>query len=387
MDSNNTLLFSQRNKYLLVISATLLPIVSLLLFVFLTSYRPVFYSLEDIVDRELNAIHPVHKLQTTLLHTIMPPNDFLIHGSIDEKLKWELGKKEVEQAFKNVFDSKILNPEYDTLISLKEQWNVASRQGDMLFEVDRNAEDCNRHPMANAMEHFDESITRITFQLGMLTHKMDHDIHASYAQIGTLKKRGLLITVTAILLGMAFGVAGSVWMSRERKKIVDLSLHDTLTGVFNRQALNTHLETTRRDHAEGRIPYFSILMIDIDNFKQINDRHGHDAGDTVLKKFVGEARNIVRENDVFGRFGGEEFLVVLPGASKIAANSLAERIRDRISCMEVELPGQSGTMHMTVSIGAATFPDDSSEIEGVIKAADTAMYQAKNSGKNRVVCS
>lgn len=102
---------------------------------------------------------------------------------------------------------------------------------------------------------------------------------------------------------------------------------------------------------------------------------------------MGEARNIVRENDVFGRFGGEEFLVVLPGAGKNAANSLAERIRDRISCMEVELPGRGGTMHMTVSIGTATFPDDSDEIEGVVKAADTAMYQAKNSGKNRVVCS
>lgn len=387
MDPRKAMLFSQRNKYLFVISATLLPIVSLLLFVFLSSFRPVFYSLENIVDRELNEIHPVHKLQMELLHAIMPPNDFLIHGSSDEKLKWELEKKDVEQAFNDVLGKKGLNSEYDTLLSLKQQWSVASRHGDMLFEGGRYAGDCESHPMANAMEQFDESITRITFQLGMLTHKMDHDIHTSYARIDTLKRRGLLITVTAILLGMVCGVAGSVWMSRERKKIVALSLHDTLTGVFNRQALNMYLETTRRDHAEGRIPYFSVLMIDIDNFKQINDRHGHDAGDLVLKKFVGEARKIVREHDVFGRFGGEEFLVVLPGASKEVANSLAERIRDRISCTEMELPGQSGTMHMTVSIGTATFPDDSSEIEGVVKAADTAMYQAKNSGKNRVVCS
>lgn len=170
-------------------------------------------------------------------------------------------------------------------------------------------------------------------------------------------------------------------MTEDLKKI---SVTDSLTELFNRryfqERLFEEMERSRR-HNEP----FSILMIDIDDFKAINDRYGHLVGDEVLKKVAQTVRDAVRSIDVAARFGGEEFSAVLPYTAKAASYVIAERIRRSVGDIRfiggAVPPGQL----LSVSIGIAEFPSDAGSIEELISKADKAMYCAKAGGKNKIV--
>ncbi len=160
--------------------------------------------------------------------------------------------------------------------------------------------------------------------------------------------------------------------SGEKDYFVDLAVRDGLTGLFNRRYFNelVNVEVNR----VKRFPTaLSLLMLDIDNFKNYNDTQGHQAGDELLKSAAKVFKNSVRAVDIVSRYGGEEFVIILPQADKKAAQIIAERLRVQIS---LYLP-------TTVSIGIATLPDDASEVEQLIEKADAALYQAKKTGKNK----
>lgn len=126
---------------------------------------------------------------------------------------------------------------------------------------------------------------------------------------------------------------------------------------------------------------FAVLALDLDHFKQVNDTFGHAAGDQVLMALADIMRGSVRAEDACCRVGGEEFLVLMPGASADAASAVADRIREATRAHA--MPG--GVGHVTVSIGAARWPDDGNEPDTVLKRADQALYQAKTSGRDKVV--
>jgi diguanylate cyclase (GGDEF)-like protein len=159
---------------------------------------------------------------------------------------------------------------------------------------------------------------------------------------------------------------------------------DGLTGLANRRLLGDRLEDElARANRNGTS--VSIVMADIDNFKQINDTHGHQAGDAVLRAFADALHRSVRETDLAARYGGEEFLVVLPGARLANASRAAEQFRK--AAEEVEVLGRNGeTARFTVSFGVAEFPTYAN-VEALVAAADAALYQAKRGGKNRVATS
>ena len=160
--------------------------------------------------------------------------------------------------------------------------------------------------------------------------------------------------------------------SDEKDYFVDLAVRDGLTGLFNRRYFNelVNVEVNR----VKRFPTaLSLLMLDIDNFKNYNDTQGHQAGDELLKSAAKVFKNSVRAVDIVSRYGGEEFVIILPQADKKAATIIAERLRVQLS---LYLP-------TTVSIGIATLPDDASEVEQLIEKADGALYQAKKTGKNK----
>jgi diguanylate cyclase (GGDEF)-like protein len=132
-------------------------------------------------------------------------------------------------------------------------------------------------------------------------------------------------------------------------------------------------------------------VLDLDHFKLVNDRYGHLVGDHVLAAVADAVRAEVREGDVVGRFGGEEFVVLLPGVvgedGRAAAAVVAERIRKRIDTMTVSVPDSPGPLvidHLTVSIGGATFPGDGGDLSQLLEVADSAMYTAKRAGRNTV---
>ncbi len=160
--------------------------------------------------------------------------------------------------------------------------------------------------------------------------------------------------------------------NEEKEFFVDLAVRDGLTGLFNRRYFN-ELIMVEINRLKRSPMALSLLMLDIDNFKKYNDTQGHQAGDVLLKDAAKIFNNSVRPLDVVCRYGGEEFIVILPQTDKRAAKIVAERLRVQFGLY----------LETTVSIGIASIPEDAQEVSGLIEKADKALYQAKESGKNK----
>ncbi|HEY6258615.1 MAG TPA: PleD family two-component system response regulator [Xanthobacteraceae bacterium] len=164
---------------------------------------------------------------------------------------------------------------------------------------------------------------------------------------------------------------------------IEMAITDALTGLYNRRYMETHVGTLV-DQALSRGKPLSVLILDIDYFKSINDTHGHDAGDDVLQDFAIRIRKSIRGIDLACRYGGEEFVVVMPETDMAVATMVAERLRRRIASEPFSIQKGARTIEVTISIGiAALGPNDNAA--AVVKRADQALYRAKRDGRNRVV--
>ncbi len=159
---------------------------------------------------------------------------------------------------------------------------------------------------------------------------------------------------------------------------------DPLTGVYNRAFYERQL-TMEMERAHRTNRKFALLVMDVDDFKSINDRFGHRAGDAVLAQIAHEVRGRMRKIDLLFRYGGEEFVLLLPGAEQQEARRTAERLRAVVSEKRFPVEGAGDGLRVTVSIGVAIYPDDARTQSGLFKHADAALYRAKEQGKNRVV--
>lgn len=161
-----------------------------------------------------------------------------------------------------------------------------------------------------------------------------------------------------------------------------LALTDGLTGLYNVRffydMLNKEIARSKRYHT-----LFSLILFDIDDFKIINDTHGHQAGDDVLRSVASTLKTVSRETDIVVRYGGEEFILMLPSTPKDEALTLANRIREKVE--EYSYLGKE-TVKITMSGGVATFPEDAEDSKALLYAADMAMYEAKGKGKKQVCC-
>jgi len=169
-----------------------------------------------------------------------------------------------------------------------------------------------------------------------------------------------------------------IQLKLQHDALVNMAMHDQLTNLFNRHYL---LETANHRVAKAmRNNYsISILMMDIDHFKSINDTYGHPAGDAVLKEFAHVLKQESRHEDIISRFGGEEFVVFLDECGAQTAEKIAERIRQRIEGVKPE------GIDVTISIGVAELKNGKEGFTDLIKRADDAMYRAKKQGRNRVI--
>lgn len=165
---------------------------------------------------------------------------------------------------------------------------------------------------------------------------------------------------------------------------VEMAITDALTGLNNRRYLETHLSSLV-NQAQERSKPLSLMILDIDYFKSINDTYGHDAGDEVLKEFAARIRHGLRGVDLAVRFGGEEFMIVMPDTDISLALMVAERTRQKIEQQAFEVSGGSKRLDVTISIGVTMLEADDDTPEHLIKRADQALYQAKRDGRNRVV--
>jgi two-component system, cell cycle response regulator len=165
---------------------------------------------------------------------------------------------------------------------------------------------------------------------------------------------------------------------------IEMAVTDGLTGLHNRRYLDSHLQTLF-DRAVSRHRPLSVMITDLDRFKSINDSHGHDGGDDVLREFARRLRKNVRGIDLACRFGGEEFVVVMPDTDGQVAERVAERIRSEIEKAPFAI-GRNGQMiAVTVSVGVSSLSRGVDSVAELMKRADLALYEAKNGGRNRVV--
>ncbi|MQP75601.1 diguanylate cyclase [Stenotrophomonas sp. MYb238] len=177
-------------------------------------------------------------------------------------------------------------------------------------------------------------------------------------------------------------------LSRDVANLAEQSIHDPLTRVHNRrhgQALLAGYGRSVEDAPSGNPPLLGLMLLDIDFFKQVNDNHGHPAGDKVLVEVAHRLRALLREQDAVVRWGGEEFLLLLPGLQATALPALADRLLRTIGTLPIALPGADITL--TASIGAIGAPfAGSTDTDALIQLADLALYRAKASGRNRALC-
>jgi two-component system cell cycle response regulator len=167
---------------------------------------------------------------------------------------------------------------------------------------------------------------------------------------------------------------------------VNAAVTDSLTGLYNRRYLESHFERiSERLKEEGKT--ISLLMLDIDHFKLVNDTYGHDAGDQVLQTVAKRIVSNLRGFDTAVRFGGEEFVILLPDSPLSSAVSTAERLCESMSSTPVPVSGGGEPISITASLGAATTMAGDEPLDDLLRRTDTALYQAKNSGRNRVISS
>jgi two-component system cell cycle response regulator len=165
---------------------------------------------------------------------------------------------------------------------------------------------------------------------------------------------------------------------------IEMAITDGLTGLFNRRYMENHLATLV-DQSAARGKPIAVMVLDIDYFKAINDTHGHDAGDDVLREFALRVRKCIRNIDLACRYGGEEFVLVMPETDKAVATMVAERLRRRIASEPFGIQQGARSLEVTISIGIAAASGSADTAAAILKRADQALYQAKRDGRNRVV--
>jgi len=159
--------------------------------------------------------------------------------------------------------------------------------------------------------------------------------------------------------------------------------HDHLTGLFNRRYLEVTLEREVHRAVRNQIP-LGVIMLDVDHFKRFNDTYGHAAGDEILQQLGSLLLKHVRKEDIPSRYGGDEFTIILPGASLVVTQERAEFIREGARQIHIDLEGQKHKA-VTLSLGISMFPGNGSTCAAILRAADDALYLAKSQGRDRVI--
>jgi two-component system, cell cycle response regulator len=198
---------------------------------------------------------------------------------------------------------------------------------------------------------------------------------------GTRRREGLPDPVQAALSMLALQAAAAMVRTRLYEQAEKLATTDGLTGLLNRRTLSAQLAARVREAQRYRRP-LSLLLLDVDHFKKVNDTHGHPAGDAVLRGVAAVARAQARETDLVARYGGEELAVVLPETDAAGAHAIAERLRAAVE--GTAHATEQGSLRVTVSIGVGTWPGGGQTPDELLTTADRAMYRAKQTGRNRV---
>ncbi len=372
---------------------------------------------------------PVYKLQTTsrLQNQIRSTHALLENYAAEPQAalrnRFIAEARVVENIFVEILAKPFLAPrEYSLLAGARQEWK------DSLLLAEQTLVP---NPPRSALSRFDQRVRHVLSTLDQIYGASYDEIGAQRAQIDKAENRFLLIIVAAVGVGLIGAVAGVLWLARSvlvplrefekglshfandnlsyrldlhndnelgrlardfnnmaerlmehKVRLEELSSRDGLTGLYNRREFEDRLrEEVQRARRYGKP--LSVMLLDIDHFKNINDRYGHQAGDEALIAVADLIRLSARPMDAVCRYGGEELAVILPETDEAGAGIVAERIRAAIAD-SLTTTSEGNEIQMTVSIGYAAFPQDGDTGPGLVKAADQALYAAKQGGRNLV---
>lgn len=395
------------------------------------SFERGISAFEKIENQSLEELFPLTTLESLIVETSIPVKEYMIDGNDAAQSRF-LGKsQEVDRAFAALLAIPSDIPERQILLTAsRKQWQQALATGQTIFAYQNPT---NNPRAVQAAEQFYarnfQSVSSIDQLYKLLTHLQTTE---NLAQAANAKQQVRLIIVASFLLGVGMATVISTIVVRsivnplsvlekgvarlgdgdfssrivlanqdelghlaalfnlmidklEQSQIAlkNLAILDELTGVYNRREFNSQLKNElERSKRYGHS--FSLLLLDIDYFKKLNDTYGHQAGDEALRRIASLLKQECRDLDRVARYGGEEFIVILPETPGSIAYAVTERIREVIADYALAISSEQ-TINITVSGGLATFPTDGDAQESLIYAADQALYAAKRSGRNQVI--
>lgn len=418
-----------RSRFLFGLAAVLLPFLVAMGVGYVYLLPALVRPLDMIVQVFAEQQAPAMRLQTALLQAAMPVNDYLINGHEDERRLFAQLRQEVDLAFRDAPPEHFARAEERAQVTYaQEQWQLAQGIGDQILRVP--------DPIGNAlaaqdMKLFDAHIDQAVASLQEVQRYFRRMIEESRAQAvktrvttlwsafgafglallvsliaGLELTRSVTRPVGALRRGVARFAAGELSyridvqrddelgelasafntmaaaLEKSQTELTELATLDGLTGLYNHRTFYVLLrgELARAQRFNRPV---SLLLLDIDHFKSVNDTHGHQAGDAILRELAQLLTRESREIDRISRYGGEEITVILPETDVDAAVVIAERLRARVEA-HAFTTGSGATLRLTVSVGVASWPLHASNIQGLVAEADTAMYAAKQAGRNRV---
>lgn len=391
-------------------------------------------------------IEETQRLSLAVEKALMPPNDYLISGDAAERDKFHSALREVDEALKRLRGHEVLMDEEKRLLNdLEGKIFAIKKKAEEIFSLppERKTEGTD---LMYAMDGIGGEVHAIMDEYAEIDRDELKEVMEKGRRVAVVVDRYMLAGAgLSIFLAIGFviymerhiripinnltesvmGINGSHWekveirdgaeitlLANEYNKMTErlrsayegleekvkerttelnelnrrlevLSITDGLTGVYNHRHFYTRLDEEMK-RAERYGHSLSLIISDIDHFKHYNDAHGHPAGDAILKGVASCIKDNARGQDLVARYGGEEFSIILPETGKEEVVPLAERIRIRVS--EQLFPGKDTQPggNLTISMGVATFPVDSKDVKGLINMADSALYRAKEGGRNRV---
>lgn len=408
-------------------------ILSLLLLMSISSFllqHSVIHAFEEARYEATEEMSAMSYLQALILQGGMPANDYLIHGNLAERQLAEKFSAEIEESFAKLLTLDLaMAEERNLIIQADNEWRAAWQQAATLLAI---PEPIGNQEAARLMETFDRAVDQAIKSLRKAHDLARRELNAELVYAYRIKNKLLLIQTImlasglglTILIGSAltlsilkplrllmagakgFGqgdlehritIAGNdelaelgqamndmaIQLADHRQQLEELSRRDGLTGLYNKREFIRVLQEQEERYKRHGHP-FHLLMMDLDHFKNVNDTHGHLAGDEVLKTVAGAIRREARVLDHAARYGGEEMVLILPETDLAGALRMAERVRSAVAALRIPVAA-SKEIGVTVSLGVAGFPADATSGEALIAAADQALYAAKEAGRNRVL--
>ncbi len=421
---------SLQTRFVLGMGVMLLPLVVVAVGAFL-SLQSVIAAFDEVVQEASVEIANVARLQVLIRRARGVAHDYFIPGLGDEgeRQRFLDLNQEVEKAFQEATPKTFpLEEERELIRSAQAEWERGRSIGEGILPIPNPS----RNPIAvRGLERLDVHLERALDTLDRVHSLSMREMGAHLKKARDVRRTGLIVIAAVSLAGLAAAILVGTLLARSvllplhaleeaatrfgsgnlshrvtmatgdelgelaktfnvmaerlakvQEELEDLSIHDGLTGLYNFREFHRQLaEEAERCWRYGHS--LSLLMLDIDHFKSVNDSFGHLAGDDVLRALAARIHRECRPADRIARYGGEEFAILLPETGAFGALAMAERIRDFLASYAIPL-GPGPTVNLTVSIGVAIYPEDADSAEKLIGAADQALYAAKKAGRNRV---